>query len=543
MTSNNIILNNNFNKGDPKDAKIKAETPSILQSLHNLNSFPPDFESWNLNNSQSNVIKLCLNRSLSLIQGPPGTGKTHTIIQLIKLLCYLYRGTGITILACAYTNVATDHLLEGCLNEGLSALRLGRPTKIRTKLRNATLEAKIEQSPKKTLLDSWRHKILNGEVNNAEFKSLREDIKDTEKSIVKDIFQKAQVVCSTCIFAADDILRGIYFPILIIDESSQANEPSSIVPIVSSCAQQVILVGDHHQLPPTVKSDLARKKGFDVSLFSRLISELDLDVWMLETQYRMHPNISEFPSFHFYEGKIQNDANCKKLALMPGFNWPQKYHVAFLHSGAYGENKTTKDYGKSWENLNEAKQVVKTVKSILNNSNTKPEQIGIITPYKAQANLISSLLDNALCDYEAPIDENNLDSSKILTSTIDAFQGREKDLILFSSVRSNKSKKIGFLKDWRRLNVSLTRAKRGFIVFGNKDTLSSDIHWKSWIEWAESKNILIDYSKTKPKKNSNLNGVPLIQKVPIISHVALNPTSSLISLEEKPKDIIMIDSD
>jgi regulator of nonsense transcripts 1 len=475
-----------------------AAAPSILDPLHNPLHFPQDFTQWKLNESQRSTIKKSMHRTLSLIQGPPGTGKTTTVVQLIKLLCHLYKGSGITILACAYTNVATDNLLEGCLDFGLNALRLGRPVKVRPELRQATLEARTDAHHLKSHLDELRTELQAKSVGSPAYRALRDTIAQLERSIVQDVMKSAQVICSTCIYAGDPRLKGTYFPVVIIDECTQATEPAALVPIVAGGAQQVILVGDHHQLPPTVKSEVASKGGLADSLFSRLIKESKLDVFLLNTQYRMHPVIAEFPSAHFYSGKLLNGVSSQDRQIIPGFEWqPRDLPVAFLNMPGSKETRGSAGGAKSWVNNVEAVHLVDIVKDLLNSHLVPPKSIGIITPYSAQVRLIFELLNHSLKEYkydgvDIADDENMVDYKGhgicgITISSVDGFQGREKDIILFSAVRSNKEKRVGFLKDWRRLNVALTRAKRGVIVIGDGDLLASDKHWSSWIDWIESK--------------------------------------------------------
>ena len=496
---------------DSLKAATLASSPSILDPLHSAIHFPSDFGTWRLNESQRDTIKKTLHRKLTLIQGPPGTGKTTTVVQLIKLLCHLYKGSGITILACAYTNVATDNLLEGCLDVGLNALRLGRPIKVRPELRQATLESRVESHSLKEHLDDLRKELQRQNVGSANYKSLRDEIALKERAIVHEVMKSAQVICSTCIYAGDPMLRGTYFPIVIIDECTQATEPAALVPIVAGAAQQVILVGDHHQLPPTVKSDEASKGGLADSLFSRLIKEAKLDVFLLNTQYRMHPIISQFPSTHFYGGKLLNGVTAEARPLIPGFDWPfGRLPIAFLNMPGSGEERGgISGDSKSWVNKTEAVHLADIVQCLLQTHKVHPKSIGIVTPYSAQVRLIFDYLNQSLKDYryqgedmeddDTMVDYRGHGIMGITISSVDGFQGREKDIILFSAVRSNAAKRLGFLKDWRRLNVALTRAKRGIIVFGDSEVLSADEHWASWIEWIKKEGGMRTLAPPDPK--------------------------------------------
>jgi len=248
-------------------------------------------------------------------------------------------------------------------------------------------------------------------------------------------------------------------------------------------AQQIVLIGDQCQLQPMVKSDLVRSQDFGVSLFNRLCRQ-GVQPAMLDTQYRMHPAIADFPSGAFYNSLLKSGVRHADRLPTGYWEWPsQASPVCFVDA---------KDgWDSSWEeghevtNAEEVRLVLLTLKKLLRDPNlsvmaedgTYP--VGIITPYAAQTELIKSELEKAgLVDAtRKPLVETN---------SVDGFQGREKDIIIFSAVRSNDSGTVGFLHDWRRINVMLTRAKRGLIIIGNRETLKTDYFWKSWLKWAST---------------------------------------------------------
>ena len=280
-------------------------------------------------------------------------------------------------------------------------------------------------------------------------------------------------------------------------ESTQATEPASLCALVHS-SKHVILLGDHYQLPPTVVSPRARDGGLGQSLFARLI-DLGIEPSMLQIQYRyithihthlfiifiirMHPVISEFPSKNFYHGKIRDGIISEDRPTPSGFPWPQADSpVAFL--SVVGEEYSSSD-GYSKCNWEEAEVVYQVVKALKEAEEIPVAKIGIISPYNGQVQLIHDLFVNK----PGAGMSRGQTYHKLNVSSVDGFQGREKEVIVFSTVRSNRSGSVGFLKDWRRLNVALTRARRGLVVVGNKHTLMSEPHWKMWLEWVTQRGL------------------------------------------------------
>ena len=434
-----------------------------------------------MNNSQKEAAMAAVQQRLTLIQGPPGTGKTHTAVRIIEAWSQQDFGT---VLAVADSNVAVDNLLEGLLQLGVRAVRLGQPVKVREGLREATMDALMEKHPlRKDLID---HLELNEKLGR-KIKGMRggkekglahrdlsrgwKEVRKIEGQMRDDILDRAQVLCCTCIGSGHEILDGRRFSQVLIDEATQATEPSTLVPIVRG-ARQVVLVGDHRQLSPTVISRRSSEGGLSRSLFERVM-DMGVIPHLLSKQYRMHPGISEFPNQQFYSGKLEDGVSESERSAPAGILWPDwERPIAFLP--IEGGEMAGPD-GASKENRTEASWVAKIVEDIINAGEVGMDEIGIITPYAAQVRAIRDVLPESLSNLEV--------------KTVDGYQGREKEVIIFSCVRSNSEGRVGFLSDPRRLNVALTRAKRGLIVIGDPSTLREDDNWSAWLEHARKHNL------------------------------------------------------
>ncbi|RJU86224.1 MAG: hypothetical protein DWC02_05140 [Candidatus Poseidoniales archaeon] len=462
----------------PHDLVSSAQRPP---EIHGQKIRPVNLKGMLLDESQKQSIEAAVGQRLTLIQGPPGTGKTHTAVHLLKALIDMGRGP---ILACAESNVAVDNLLEGLLDLDVNAIRFGRPVKVRESLREATLDAQVSSHPKQDEIafireetDAIRSKLhdLKGKDKGFAHRDINKnyrEIRELEQRITDDVLGNAQVLCTTNIGAGHFTLANRKFSIVLIDEATQATEPSALVPIVKG-ARQLILVGDHRQLPPTVTSRRAEEDGLDIPLFERLLSN-GLPAHMLTTQYRMHPSIREFPSSRFYENKLEDGCSPTERPPVAGFLWPDwDKPVAFVPvHGAEIEEEA----GSSRSNMDEAAIVVKVVNDLLAPGDLTPEDIGVISPYAGQVRLIRSMVDDVIEGLEV--------------KSVDGYQGREKEIIVLSTVRSNDAGKVGFLSNYRRLNVALTRAKRGLIVIGDDRTLRNDSTWASWLDWISESNLM-----------------------------------------------------
>jgi len=462
----------------PHDLAASAQRPPEIRGQKTR---PLNLSGMLLDESQSEAIKTAVSQRLTIIQGPPGTGKTHTAVHLLRSLIDMGRGP---ILACAESNVAVDNLLEGLLELGVKAIRFGRPIKVREALREATLDAQVSRHPKQDEIafireenEAMRSKLhdLKGKEKGLAHRDISKnyrEIRELEQRITDEVLASAEVLCTTNIGAGHFTLANRRFPIVLIDEATQATEPSALVPIVKG-ARQLILVGDHRQLPPTVTSQRAEEGGLDISLFERLLSN-GLPAHMLTTQYRMHPTIREFPSSRFYENRLEDGCTSTDRPPAAGFLWPDwDKPVAFVPvHGAEMEEES----GSSRSNMDEAAVVIKIVNDLLAPGDLTAEDIGVISPYSGQVRLIQGMLDGQIDGLEV--------------KSIDGYQGREKEIIVLSTVRANDSGKVGFLSNYRRLNVALTRAKRGLIVIGDDRTLRNDSTWASWLDWVSESNLM-----------------------------------------------------
>ncbi len=427
-----------------------------------------------MNIAQRSAAESAISSRLTLIHGPPGTGKTHTAVRILE--CWSKQDIG-TVLAVADSNVAVDNLLEGLLGRGVEAVRLGQPVKVREGLRDATMDAKMEKHPLR------RDLVENIELNEKlarKIKGMRggkekglahrdlsrgwKEVRRIEGEIRDDILDKAKVLCCTCIGSGHDILDGRKFSQVLIDEATQATEPAALVPLVKG-ARQVVMVGDHRQLPPTVISKMAEQGGLGRSLFERLV-DMGIVPNLLNTQYRMHPSISEFPNSHFYDGRLEDGVSASEREAPLGLLWPDwESPLTFLP--VEGEEVLSPD-GASKENPAESAWVVKILSDFVEAGGLAIDDIGIVTPYAGQVRSIRDMLPESLQSVEV--------------RTVDGYQGREKGVVIFSCVRSNKDGNVGFLSDRRRLNVALTRARRGLVVIGNPETLGHEKNWRAWLE-------------------------------------------------------------
>uniref|UniRef100_A0AC34QSM7 Upf1 domain-containing protein n=1 Tax=Panagrolaimus sp. JU765 TaxID=591449 RepID=A0AC34QSM7_9BILA len=456
-----------------------------------------------LNHSQVNAIKNALQRPLSLIQGPPGTGKTVTSATLVYHLVKQINGQ---VLVCAPSNIAVDQLAEKIHKTGLKVIRFcakGRET-VDSSVAFLSLHNQLRALPGATELQKLMElKETFGELSTAdENRFLR--LKEAKE---KELLSKADVICCTCITAADRRLSSLEFRCVLIDESTQATEPEVMVSVVKG-VRQLVLVGDHCQLGPVVMCKKASSAGLTQSLFERLVL-LNNRPLRLQVQYRMHPALSVFPSNVFYEGSLQNGVSEVERHLDSidfAFPVPNK-PMTFWNTNGQEELSSS---GTSYLNRVEAVNVEKIATKFLQ-AGFRPEQIGIITPYEGQRAYIVSYMQT----------QGTLHSKLYLdmeVANVDAFQGREKDIIIMTCVRSNENGGIGFLNDPRRLNVALTRAKYGLIIIGNAKVLCRHPLWHQMLIMCKENNYLVEgplsnlqpsqinFPKPRPLTNQNNPG-------------------------------------
>ncbi|HIP93244.1 MAG TPA: IGHMBP2 family helicase [Desulfurobacteriaceae bacterium] len=496
------------------DKKIKKEDKDEkLLKLELINK--------NLNIYQQKAVKKALlSKDFFLIHGPPGTGKTTTLVEIILQLFKL----GKKILVTADSNTAVDNLLERVskyLKNNL--VRVGHLSKVSQKLEKffifhllekdeeyrkiRSIDEKIEKLKKQQEkylkpLNKWRRGLSNEEIKKyaregkkvrgislkklqkmAKWISIQEEIsklfeekKKLEDKIITKILKNNKIIFATNSMVYSDLLKNIDFDVAVIDEGSQATLPSTLMPILKS--KKFIIAGDHKQLPPTVKSLLA--KDLEKTLFEKLISLYPEKSQILKIQYRMNEKIMEFPNKTFYNGELIADKKVRFITLKDIIDLkkfedlPSKYKeilsykledsVTFID--IRGKEKQEK-LSKSYYNKKEVNKIVDLTTKLID-LKVNPQDIGIITPYLAQVKQIKKAFEKNKIFVEV--------------NTVDGFQGKEKEVILISFVRSNSKGELGFLEDLRRLNVAITRPKRKLIMVGNKETLSTNLIYKNLIK-------------------------------------------------------------
>ncbi|XP_064607811.1 regulator of nonsense transcripts 1-like [Liolophura sinensis] len=430
-----------------------------------------------LNHSQVYAVKTVLQRPLSLIQGPPGTGKTVTSATIVHHLSKQLQGQ---VLVCAPSNIAVDQLTEKIHRTGLKVVRLCAKSReaIDSPVSFLALHNQIRNMDSVPELQKLQQlKDETGELSSQDEKRYRA----LKKQCERELLQHADVICCTCVGAGDPRLAKMQFRCVLIDESTQATEPECMIPVILGC-RQLILVGDHCQLGPVVMCKKAARAGLSQSLFERLVV-LGIRPIRLQVQYRMHPALSNFPSNIFYEGSLQNGVTAaervKKGLDIP---WPQAEKPMFFYTTTGQEEISSS--GTSYLNRTEAANTEKIATRFLR-SGIRPEQIGIITPYEGQRSYLVQYMQ-----YSGGL--NKLLYQEIEVASVDAFQGREKDFIILSCVRSNEHQGIGFLNDPRRLNVALTRARYGIIVVGNPKVLSKQPLWNHLLTHYKEQKCLVE---------------------------------------------------
>jgi regulator of nonsense transcripts 1 len=429
-------------------AQLKVKLPTSF-AVPNL---PP------LNHSQQYAVKKALAMPLSIILGPPGSGKTLTSSTLLYHLAR--QPNAGQILVCAPSNTACDHLTEKLHLTGLKVVRVTAKSRedVVSPVDFLTLHAQIKQlaesqdEGKSDFLKLSKLKDTIGELSVGDERRYRQ----AKSRLERRILDNADIVCCTCVSAADPRISSLRFKHVLVDEATQATEPECLIPLVMG-AKQVILVGDHCQLGPVILSKAAARAGFKQSLFERIIA-MGIRPIRLEVQYRMHPALAEFPSQTFYEGSLQNGVTVADRRVDNfDFPWPRRdMPMFFYHSGG---NEEISGSGTSYLNRAEAMNVERIVTHFIK-SGLLGSQIGVITPYEGQRAHIQSVLQR-----HTTLHTNMYKDVEI--ASVDAFQGREKDFIILSCVRSNSQAGLGFLQDPRRLNVAITRAKYGLVICGN----------------------------------------------------------------------------
>ena len=439
-----------------------------------------------LNTFQQDAVRFALSaKDVAILHGPPGTGKTTAVIELIRQA--VRRGQ--KVLACAPSNLAVDNLLERLLKAGERAVRLGHPARVLPALREHTLDIMVEdhsdtrQARKlaKKAFGLFRQagKWTRGKPEpglrqqlRQEGRALLDDSRRLEALAVDRILNGATVLCATLTGLDSAILGQRQFDLAVIDEAAQCTEPVCWLPLLRS--QCLVLAGDHCQLPPTILSPEAADEGLGISLMERLVGAYGpLVMRRLNVQYRMHEAIMNFSSQQFYDGELQAHTSVRAHLLcdLPGViaSPLTQTPVQFIDTAGAGYDEESEPNGKSRLNPQEADLVSHKVQALLE-SGVPAEAIAVIAPYAAQVRVLREKL---------PISGLEIDS-------VDGFQGREKEAVVLSLVRSNAQGEVGFLADIRRMNVALTRARRKLLVIGDSATLSSHPFYQSMVAHFES---------------------------------------------------------
>ena len=426
-----------------------------------------DFRNKQLNDSQQQAVKAILqNEDIIIVHGPPGTGKTTTLIEaIVKLI-----KNGEKVLVSAPSNTAVDNIAKGLIQQNIRLLRVGNASKTDEAIFAHTPEGRLANSKQqkeikqlKQRAEEFRRMALKykrsfGKAEREqrqllfkEVKNLRSEIKKLQAYNEEKLFEEAQVIAGTPIGIYDAGINHLEFATLVLDEAGQCIEPLAwcIFPL----ADKIVLAGDHWQLPPTVLSMEATKLGLNISILETAIQQTAI-IHLLNTQYRMKESIAGFSSSYFYNNQLLSPAQLANTGT----------HITFIDTAGSGYNEEHGANGSSLQNPGELNIVLK----LLQTEELNPASTAFISPYSGQVAAAKEMLPKP-----------------IRISTIDSFQGQEKENIILSLVRSNDDGDIGFLKDYRRMNVALTRAKEKLFVIGDSATIAADAFYHAFLTYME----------------------------------------------------------
>ncbi|XP_053208693.1 DNA-binding protein SMUBP-2-like [Panonychus citri] len=439
---------------------------------------PIEFFNSRLDDSQKEAVTFALrSRDLCIIHGPPGTGKTTSIVEVI--LQHVKRG--LRVLVCAPSNVAVDNLVERLASfKARNMIRLGHPARASSDIQKFTLDAAIARSDENTIVEEIRQEVdslrsSRDRSKRSQITELLKDLKQRERSIIKRVLSGCEIVLATLVSSSrDGPLKHLIndpdknFDVLIIDECSQALESACWIPL--TYVDKCILAGDHYQLPPTIISETAAKEGLELTLMERLLSRFDHEkvVRMLTVQYRMHQKIMEWSSKSFYSNKLTAHQSVENQSMSEISNLTDCPPLLLIDTAGCDMPELDLEEEESKGNEHEADIAASYVTYLITNG-VKPEHIGIITPYNLQVELIRLRLNEKHPGVEI--------------RSVDGFQGREKEVIILSLVRSNENKSTGFLCEYRRINVAVTRAKKHLVVICDSDTVTAEKHISSLVDY------------------------------------------------------------
>jgi hypothetical protein len=438
-----------------------------------------------LNSVQTEAVQFAMSaRDIGLIHGPPGTGKTTTVVEIIRQA--IRRGK--KVLASAPSNLGVDNIFERLLGFGERVVRLGHPARVLPELREHTLDLLVERHRDVQLARKLVKQAMSlfreagkqrrtapkpGERRQLrdDARSLLADARKMEQQAAESILDSAAVICSTTTGIDSQLLGQRRFDVVVIDEACQSTEPGCWIPLLRG--DRLVLAGDHCQLPPTVVSREAAAEGFGTSLFERLVDLYGPDITRrLTVQYRMHQAIMDFPSRELYEGQLEAHATVREHRLCDlkdvTASRLTEQPVEFIDTAGAGYDEELEPDGESRRNRQEAELVSSKIRELLE-CGVAARDMAVISPYGAQVRLLRELLD-------AP---------GLEIDSVDGFQGREKEAVLISLVRSNSEGEIGFLSDVRRMNVAMTRARRKLLIVGDSATLGGHPFYTRLLEYCE----------------------------------------------------------
>ena len=476
-------------------------------------SFEPMKFPW-LNPTQERAVNEVLwAKDVAIVHGPPGTGKTTTLVEAINET--LMRES--QVLVCAQSNMAVDWISEKLVDRGINVLRIGNPTRVNDKMLGFTYERRFESHPdypqlwaiRKAIRELRSNRKKGSESFHQKMDRLRSRAAEIEIRINAELFGEARVIACTLVGSAHRLLEGMKFGTLFIDEAAQALEAACWIPMRR--ASRVILAGDHCQLPPTVKSIAALRAGLGKTLMERIAENKPEVVTLLKIQYRMNEDIMRFSSDWFYGGQVESAPQIKYRSILD-FDHPiswidtsnEENQITIEGEDSLEDSASTSSsssaanqnsdlnfkeqfVGESFGRINKAEAEL-TLLTLAEYFTKIGKQrvlgdsidVGIISPYRAQVQYLKKLIKK----YEFFKPYRRL----ISVNTVDGFQGQERDVILISLVRSNDEGQIGFLKDLRRMNVAMTRARMKLIILGNKDTMTQHPFYKKLWEYVEAIN-------------------------------------------------------
>ena len=482
-------------------------------------SFEPMKFPW-LNPTQERAVNEVLwAKDVAIVHGPPGTGKTTTLVEAINET--LMRES--QVLVCAQSNMAVDWISEKLVDRGINVLRIGNPTRVNDKMLGFTYERRFESHAdypqlwaiRKAIRELRKNRKKGSENYHQKMDRLKSRAAEIELRINAELFGEARVIACTLVGSAHHLLEGMKFGTLFIDEAAQALEAACWIPMKR--ASRVILAGDHCQLPPTVKSIAALRAGLGKTLMERIAENKPEVVTLLKIQYRMNDEIMRFSSDWFYGGKVESAPQIKYRSVLDydhpitwidtsneenqitieGEDAPEDSASTSSSESASSPASATNQnsdlnfkeqfVGESFGRINkaEAELTLLTLAEYFTKIGkqrvlSESIDVGIISPYRAQVQYLKKLIKK----YEFFKPYRHL----ISVNTVDGFQGQERDVILISLVRSNDEGQIGFLKDLRRMNVAMTRARMKLIILGNKDTMTKHPFYKKLWEYVEAIN-------------------------------------------------------